>query len=209
MPHLDLTVDEVLSTTRTVRKRLDLTRPVEREVIEECIALAQQAPNGGNRQRMHFVALTDPERRAALAAVYRRGHDACFDNGAVAAFGNRMGTSVEYLYDHLHEVPVLLVPCRPLGDRPRHELTPFTWANHYGDAHMAGWSFMLAARERGLGAAMTTMHLLYEEEAAAVLGIDYERFAQTALIPVAYTIGTDFRPVARKPVAEILHWERW
>jgi nitroreductase len=210
MPRLNLTVDQALSTTRAVRKRLDLTRPVEREVIEECITLAQQAPNGGNFENMHFVAVTDPAQREALAGVYRRVF-ATFEAhaaGRVATYGERMGTSVDHLNEHLHKVPVLLVPCHNLP-RPREANIPFHWSNLMGDAHMATWSFMLAARERGLGTAMTTLHLICEQEAAEILGIDYDRVMQTALIPVAYTIGTDFRPVARKPVSEILHWDRW
>jgi nitroreductase len=210
MPHLNLTVDEALATTRAVRRRLDLARPVERSVIEECISLAQQAPNGGNFQVMHFVAVTDPEQRLALGEIYRAGLRLILGEGESfqSHYGDRMGASVEYLFDHIHEAPLLLVPCRELA-APRAELTPFRWANHYGDAHMATWSFMLAARERGLGTAMTTVHLLHEQEAAEVLGIDYEHVAQTALLPVAYTLGTDFRPVARKPIEEILHWDRW
>ena len=210
MPHLNLTVDEVLTTTRAVRKRLDLTHPVEREVIEECIALAQQAPTGGNVELKHFIAVTDPAQRTALAEVYRRAYrdfvpDA--DTG-LNRYGDRMWDSSQYLYHHLHEVPVLLVPCRVFIEA-RVGQSPFRWSGLFADAHMATWSFMLAARERGLGTCMTTLHLLYEEEAAAVLGIDFEHVAQTALIPVAYTVGTDFLPVTRKPVAEILHWDRW
>ena len=214
MTHLNLTVDEVLSTTRAVRRRLDLTRPVERGVIEECIALAQQAPNGGNYQVMHFVAVTDAAQRQALAEVYRKGFRAIYQPERVdgdldrGMFTDSVHRSAVYLYDHLHQVPVLLVPCRVLY-ASRDKLQPFRWATHFADAHPATWSFMLAARERGLGTCFTTAHLLYEEEAADVLGIEYERFGQTSLIPVAYTIGTDFQPVARKPVDEVLHWDRW
>lgn len=210
MPHLNLTVDEVLSTTRAVRKRLDLTRPVEREVIEECIALSQQAPKGGNSELVQFVAVTDPDQRFALAEVYRAALYELFggDENLRKLYSQRMAESAMYLRDHIHEIPVLLVPCRPLR-RPRAELPPYLWATHFADAHLATWSFMLAARERGLGTVMTTLHLAREEEAAKVLGLDYEHMTQTSLIPVAYTIGTDFRPVARKPVNEILHWDRW
>jgi len=119
-----------------------------------------------------------------------------------------MGASVEYLYQHLHEVPVLLVPCHTLP-RAREAQLPFNWANLFADAHMATWSFMLAARERGLGTSMTTVHLLREEEAARVLEIDYEHVIQTALIPVAYAHGTAFKPAPRRSVAEVLHWNHW
>jgi nitroreductase len=210
MPRLNLSVDEVLSTTRAVRKRLDPTLPVEREVIEECTALAQQAPAGGNSQNVRFVAVTEPDRRLALAELYRRAFRSGFPNFAQgpAQYGARVWPSVHYLYEHLHEAPVLLVPCH-LVNGQRETFTPFRWCSLFANAHMATWSFMLAARERGLGTCMTTGHLVHEREAATVLGIDYESVVQTALIPVAYTIGTDFRPVARKPVGEILHWDRW
>jgi nitroreductase len=210
MTHLNLTVAEVLSTTRAVRRRLDLGRPVEPDVIAEGIALAQQAPCGGNFQNMAFIAVADPAQRRALADVYRRAYEAFTPHAGWtrAAYAARMGASVEYLFEHLHEVPVLLVPCHTLP-RPREAQQPFNWANLFADAHMATWSFMLAARERGLGTSMTTVHLLREEEAASVLRIDYERIIQTALIPVAYTRGTTFNPVARKPVEDVLHWDRW
>jgi nitroreductase len=210
MPHLNLTVDEVLATTRAVRRRLDLSKPVEREIIEECIALAQQAPTTGDIQMKHFIAVTDPDQRLALAELYRRSYRAEWGEMPEEhpRHGERIWASTQHFYTHLHEIPVLLVPCHEL-DGSRGEQTVFTWAGLFADAHMAAWSFMLAARERGLGTCMTALHLRYEEEAAAVLGIDYEHLVQTAMIPVAYTIGTSFRPVARKPVAEILHWDRW
>jgi nitroreductase len=210
VPHLNLSVDDALSTTRAVRRRLDLARPVEPEVIAECVALAQQAPSGGNFENMAFIAIADPAQRLALAEVYRRAYEAFTPHAGWtrAPYAARMGASVEYLYQHLHEVPVLIVPCHTLP-RPRSEQIPFNWANLFADAHMATWSFMLAARERGLGTSMTTVHLLREEEAAGVLGLDYDGFIQTALIPVAYTRGTDFKPAARKPANEVLHWDRW
>ncbi len=210
MPHLHLGADELLTTTRAVRKRLDLRRPVEREVIAECAALAQQAPNGGNAQMAHFVAVTDPAQRAVLAAVWNRGHrEFNPDPGrARALYGERVWGSLEHLAAHLHEVPVHLVPCRAIGV-PRAELGHFHWANVFADAHMATWSFMLAARERGLGTCLTTLHLQFEREAAEVLGIPFEAVVQTALVPLAHTIGTDFKPGPRRPVEAVLHWDRW
>jgi nitroreductase len=210
MPHLNLAVDEALSTTRAVRRRLDLTRPVEATIIRECIALAQQAPTDGNFQHLHFVAVTEPDQRLALAELHRRSFRTSLPDFAQGPtrYGARMWPSVHYLYEHLHEVPVLLVPCH-LANGQRETFTPFRWCILFANAHMATWSFMLAARERGLGTSVTMAHLVHEKEAAQVLRIEYERVVQTALIPVAYTHGTDFRPVARKPVDEILHWDRW
>jgi nitroreductase len=113
-----------------------------------------------------------------------------------------------HLDTHLHEVPALVIPCQRLL-QPREQTTHFGWTIAFADAHMATWSFMLAARERGLGTCFTTLHLLYEQEAADVLGLPYERVMQTALLPVAYTLGTTFRPGPRRPMAEVLHWDRW
>ncbi len=212
---LDLTPDELLATTRSVRKRLDLTRPVEREVLEECLYLAQQAPTGSNRQHWHFVVVTEPATRAALADCYRRGwtsyraaQDASPPSGhpARVARMRRVLASAQYLADHLHEVPVHVVPC-VMG---RTEGEPVVvQAARWGSVLPAVWSFMLAARARGLGTAWTTLHLPHEREAAELLGIPYDQVMQTALIPVAYTIGTDFKPARREPLETIVHWEGW
>jgi len=214
MTSLPLTADELLSTTRAVRKRLDFTRPVERTILEECLTLAQQAPSGSNSQEWHFVVVTDPSKRAALAAIYRVGWDgyaATFstrriDDPARMTAVSRMRSSAQYLADHMHEAPVLLIPCiqgRTDGQPAAEQ------AGVWGSVIPATWSFMLAARARGLGTAWTTLHLGGEEEAARVLDIPYQEVMQVALIPVAYTIGTDFKPAPRKPLATMVHWEGW
>jgi nitroreductase len=208
MPLLDLTADELLATTRAVRKRLDLTRPVEPELLEECVRLAIQAPTSTNTQNWHFVVVTDEARRAALAELYLRSwipynggkspHEAPDDPGA--------DSTSRYLAAHLHEVPAHVIACiegRPEG------LAPPDLAWFYGSIIQAGWSFQLAARARGLGSVWTTHHLDYEREAADVLGIPFDEITQVALIPVAYTIGTDFKPAPRKPLSTVLHWQTW
>lgn len=216
---LHLTPDELLSTTRSVRRRLDLTRPVERGLIEECLRMAQQAPTGGNRQGAVFVVVTDPARRSALAALYRRGWDRYLSEGVGSAGPPRRGTtpadagqqarigrSARYLAEHLAEVPVHVVACH----RGRTEGAPqVAQASAFGSVLPAVWSFMLAARARGLGSAWTTIHLFHEREAAEVLGIPYDEYAQVALIPVAHAIGTDFRPGPRRDLAEFARWEGW
>lgn len=212
MPNLGLAVDEVLATTRAVRKRLDLTRPVEREVLDECFQLAQQAPTGSNRQGWGFVVVTDPAKRLALAELYRkswgpysRSRTSATDE-ADQATQDRVRDSASYLADHLHEVPVHVIPVI----RGRTDGAPIVGqAGVWGSILPAAWSFMLAARARGLGTTWTTLHLRYEEEAAEVLGLPYAEVMQAALIPVAYTLGTEFKPGPRAPLESFVHWEQW
>jgi len=220
MPLLPLSPDEMLSTTRSVRKRLDFSRPVEPELIRECLELAVQAPTGANSQGWHFVVVTDQEQRKALGEIYRKGHRSYREKTASAhplyegrtlsrEFAKtlkKVRDSSEYLAEHMHEVPVLLVPC--IWGRVDGQPT-VVQAGVWGSILPAVWSFMLAARLRGLGSSWTTVHLYYEQEAAEVLGIPYEKVTQAALIPVAYTLGTDFKPVSRLPLDSILHWDRW
>ncbi len=205
---LSLTPDQLLSTTRAVRRRLDLDRPVERDVLLECVELALQAPSGSNSQRWHWVFVTDPAKRAALAELYNRVFSKAYTPEALGQMdeaGHRVWSSAKYLADHLHEVPVLLVPC--LWGRPPEGVG--NQAGYWASILPAMWSFMLAARSRGLGTTLTSMHLVHEQEAAAVLGIPYERCAQAGLVPVAYTKGTDFHRAERRPAAEVVHWDEW
>jgi nitroreductase len=215
---LDLTADELLSTTRSVRKRLDLTRPVERELIVECLQLAQQAPSGGNRQGASFVVVTDAERRRALAEVYRKGWDRYLSEGILGGpprptddpskrtLQRKIGSSAKYLADHLAEVPVHVVPCHPGRTEDRALVAQ---ASAFGSVLPAVWSFMLAARARGLASAWTTIHLFYEREAAEILGIPYEEISQVALIPLAHSIGTDYKAGARESLESFVHWDAW
>lgn len=205
---LDLSPDELLSTTRAVRRRLDLTRPVERELIEQCLALAVQAPSSTNVQSWHFVVVTDPELRTALARLYRTAweHYAGRSADTPGEGETPAQTSSRYLALHLHEVPVHVIPCiegRPEG------MAAADLAAHYGSIVQAGWSFQLAARSRGLGSAWTTYHLDHEREAAAILGIPYDTVTQVALLPLAHTVGSHFRAGPRRPLDQIAHWDGW
>lgn len=209
---LPLTPDELLATTRAVRRRLDLERPVERRLLEECLRLAQQAPTAGYRQDWHFVVVTDSSRRAALGELWRRGARTYLARRPQAAAGllvpgpRRLLRSVAHLMRHIGDVPVHVVPCiegRTDGKPAAAQ------ASRWGTIVPAAWSFMLAARARGLGTVWTTFHLQQEEEAAELLGIPYAEVMQAALIPVAYTTGTDFRPARRRPLETMVHWERW
>jgi nitroreductase len=212
-----LTPDELLTTTRAVRRRLDLSRPVGRKVIEECIHAALQAPNAGNRQKIHFVVVTEEKKRASLADIYRKGSAEYFKmrwenlakgsgNPAKDAAEKRVMDSAWYLHEHLHEVPVHIVPC--ISGRTDGMPAP-DQAARWGTIFPAAWSFMLAGRARGLGTTFTTLHLNCEKEAAELLGIPFEEVMQAGLLPVAYTKGADFRPAARPPVSEIIHWDGW
>ena len=215
--HLSLSADELLTTTRSVRKRLDFTRPVEPEVLNECLEIAVQAPTGGNSQTWSFVVVTDPAKRQALGDIYRRGFAdyrqlTAGITGRVLADPNKAATmqrvvdSSDYLAEHMHEVPVLVIPCirGRMEGKSAHDQ-----AGTWGSILPATWSFMLAARERGLGSVWTTIHLFYEQDAANVLGIPFEKVTQAAMIPVAYTLGTDFKPAGREPLDKVVHWEQW
>jgi nitroreductase len=200
--------DALLATTRSVRKRLDLARPVEAEVVLDCLRLAVQAPTASNTQKWRWLVVTDAAKRAGLAELYRQvGGEylrARADSG-LEGQDKRVYDSANYLADHLHEVPVHVIPCI-LGrtDGKGNEAT----AAFYASIIPAAWSFMLALRSRGLGATWTTLHLQKEKEAAALLGIP-DDVTQVALLPVAYTLGTDFKPAARPPVEEITYWDTW
>jgi nitroreductase len=205
---LDLTPDELLSTTRAVRKRLDLERPVEREVLEECLQLAQQAPTASYSQNWHFVVVTDADKRAALGELWRQVAYPYLQRGGGPREGQmaRIGDAVVHLAEHIQDVPVHVIPC-VLG-RYEGKSNPMV-ASMFGSIIPAAWSFMLAARSRGLGTVWTTFHLMHEREAAEILGIPYDEVTQVALIPTAYTLGTDFKPGKRKPLDTMVHWDRW
>ena len=211
MPPFDLeTTDRLLSTTRAVRRRLDLERPVEPDVIREALELAVQAPTGSNRQGWRFVVVTDAAKRAALADIYRKGamgylskaHERA--SAAGSAQTERVFSSTLYLAEHFQDVPVHVIPCIE-SSTPRN---PTAWSSLMGSIYPAVWSFQLALRSRGLGSTLTTLHLLHADEAAALLGIPDE-VIQVALLPVAYTIGTDFKPAQRPPIDEVTHWDHW
>lgn len=201
-------VDWLLSTTRSVRRRLDLGREVPREVILECLRLAVQAPTGSNSQSWRWIVVTDAAKRAALADLYRGvGTDylaAAKDMRSGDEQTDRVYQSAYYLLEHLHEVPVHVIPC--VYGRP--DATALGAGSLYGSIVPAVWSFQLALRSRGLGSCYTTLHLGLEQQANELLGIP-DGVTQAALIPVAWTKGTDFKPVARRPVEEITYWDGW
>jgi nitroreductase len=213
---LTLSPDELLTTTRSVRKRLDLTRPVPLDLVRECLEIALQAPSGSNRQSWQWIVVTEADQRKAIGEFYRRavaeylaseGSAARLfaDDPTRAPVQQRVGSSVAWLGEHMGDVPVLLIPCLLSTSGP---LPQGNQADVWGSLLPAVWSYMLAARARGLGSAWTTLHLEYEAEVARLLGLP-DDVHQGALIPTAYYTGTGFRPAARVPLDKVLHLDRW
>ena len=209
-----LSPDELLTTTRSVRRRLDLSRGVPLELIRECLEVALQAPSGSNKQDWHWVVVTEAETRRAIGDYYSRAVSAYLESSrsAAALFADdpdrsavqrRVGESVGYLGEHMGEVPALVIPCITAPD-----LGSGNQAGLWGSLLPAAWSYMLAARARGLGTAWTTLHLRYETEISQLLGIPAD-VRHGALIPTAYFTGDTFRPAPRQPLDEVLHLNQW
>jgi nitroreductase len=210
---LELTPDELLSTTRSVRKRLDLTRPVEREVVLDCLDIALQAPTGSNRQGWAWMFVEDAGKKQAIADLYGVHFDEYAavpttwpDGDPRRAQADRVLGSATYLREHFHEVPVMMIPLfrGRLDDVPVH-----TAAGAWGSLLPAVWSFMLALRARGLGSAWTTLHLRSEREVADICAIPYDDYTQAGLFPIAYTVGTEFKPAKRLDATDLVHWDTW
>ena len=209
------TVDHLLTTTRSVRRRLDFSRPVPKEVLERCLEVAMQAPTGSNSQGWSFVVVTDSEKRAAIGQLYNRAFEAYRrmpDARPQLQEGDprykqtlRIIDSAYYLAQRLHEVPVLVLAC---VEGRVENAGVLAQASVYGSILPAVWSLMLALRARGIGSAWTTLHLMYEKETAALLGIP-DHITQAALLPVAYFSGADFKPAKRLPARSFIHWNAW
>ncbi len=214
MSNLD-SAEYVLTTTRSVRKRLDLQRRVDRSLVEDCLDIALQAPNGSNMNTWKWVLVDDPASIRRIAELYELAlndfvvslGDATGDNyqGAHIPGFERIDASVDYLRQHLAEVPVIVFPL--MAGRPE-GASVFYQASMWGSVLQAAWSFFLALRTRGLGSAWTTAHLMREAEFADLLGIP-PQYTQTGLFPVAYTIGTDFKRAWRAPVSDVASWNQF
>ena len=224
---LDLRIcDTLLTTTRSIRRRLDLSRPVPPELIEECLEVAVQSPSATNTQKWRFVVIRDAEKRAGIARLYKQAFESYWEQADDATYGTtgpastlegargkplpgnslqRMIDSAVYLVDHLHEVPVHVLFC--IEDQVR-DVPLFDQATAYGSILPAAWSFMLAARARGLGCCWTTVHLTHADEAARLLNLP-DTVTQCVLLPVAYYTGTDFKAARRIPASQLTHWDTW
>jgi nitroreductase/uncharacterized protein YndB with AHSA1/START domain len=199
--------DQLLSTTRAVRRRLDLERNVPDDLLLRCIELAEQAPTGGDITSRRWLVVRDPEIKKKLADLYREAGG----NRIVERAERHRGTghpkqgvldSAAHLAENLERVPVLVLAT--------------VWGVHddsgrpglFDSVIQAAWSFCLALRSRGLGSAWTTLHLGKAKECAEVLGIP-DDVTQVVLLPVAWTIGTEFKPASRRPASEIVWFDRW
>ena len=214
---LNLSPDELLTTTRAVRRRLDFDRPVELDIVRECVRIALQAPSGSNRQGWHWVVVTDADQRARIAELYLAAFAEYRDTatqpgglfaaeGERAAVQKRVSTSIEYLAQNMHRVPIMLIACVQAPGSA--VLTDSAQATMWGSLFPAVWSYMLAARARGLGTAWTDLHLRYEREIAEMLGLP-DGIRQGPLVPTAYTLGTDFQAAPRASLDDVLHIDRW
>jgi nitroreductase len=204
-------IDHLLSTTRAVRRKLDLERPVEPEVLEECLNLALQAPTPGNVQAWRWLVVRDRAVKQRLGAIFREVGEAYLADRKAAAGDAAAQPSVaralasgQHLIDVIERVPVFVIPVlagRPAGDNA-------VDAAFYGGIFPAVWSFQLALRSRGLGSTLTTYHLAREAEAAEILGIP-DGHTQVGLLPVAYTTVPDFKPAPRTPLSEVAFLDHW
>ncbi|MAI78209.1 MAG: nitroreductase [Deltaproteobacteria bacterium] len=223
MTLLDLSAEELLLTTRAVRKRLDFEKPLDPSLIHECLEVALQAPSGSNAQGWHFVVVTDSKKRKAIGDLYAKGFALYREmNESAHALRDkasdeldtqqmeRVVDSAEYLASNLHRAPALVIPCvEGRTDEVTGRASTMANASQFGSVLPAFWSFMLAARLRGLGTAWTTIHLMFEKQVAELLDIPFDRITQAGLSPVAYTKGTDFKLARRKPLASVLHENGW
>ena len=204
--------DKLLSTTRSVRKRLDFDRDLQTGIVMDCLELALQAPTGSNRQGWRWIVVTDEGLRRELGRIYRKGAGDYLKQGMAQAWesasaqNERVFDSAIYLAENIERAPVHVIPCirAELPENPPR----FMWTGLLGSILPAVWSFQLALRSRGLGSVFTTLHLRCEAEAAALLGVP-DDFMQAALVPVAWTLGTNFSPAARRPLDEVVHVNGW
>lgn len=208
-----MTPEELLTTTRSVRRRLDFERPVPRELLLDCVRVAIQAPTGSNRQGWQWMFVTDPDKKQRIGELYKESWYAYSKSRPEYPEGDprreqlpRVVRSAQFLAEHFGEVPAMVIPCIEGRAEGAGSLGA---AGLYGSIVPAAWSFMLAARLHDLVCAYTTLHLKYEREVAGLLGIDYDRYTQAALLTVGFFKGESFKPAERIPLEQIVHWDHW
>jgi nitroreductase len=201
--------DEILATTRSVRRRIDFARSVDAALIYDCIDVAVQAPTGVGDETWRFVVLTQAEKKAQLAAIYRQSFDAFLT--ARAAELNAQGRTLEsfspnyrYLADHMQDFPVLIVVCRE-GRPPADTAGQIAF---YGSVIPAAWSLMVALRARRLGSTWTTLHARYEAQTAAIIGMPATATA-AVLLPVGHMKDATLRRAERTPARQVTYWNAW
>lgn len=198
-------VDAALTTTRSVRLRLDLERPVDNEIILDCIDIAEQAPSGGNQGSRRWIVVRDPAMKDKLAALYMEaaGKWMIESRDKTAGTGHpneKVMASAAYLAEHLAEVPAIVIPTiigvHDGSGRP----------GLFDSVIQSAWSFCVALRARGLGTAWTTAILSRTDEVREILGIP-DGMTEIAMLPVAWTRGTEFKPAPRFPAREITYFD--
>ena len=208
--------DHALKTTRSVRFRLDFERPIDPDLITECLEIALQAPTASNSQQWQWVVVTEPEKIAAIADVYERSFQVLANRppeerpdygpgDSRTEQSEKVTASATYLAEQMHRCPALLLAC--INGRVEDEGAQ-RQAAVYGSILPGAWSFMIAARVRGIGMAWTTLHLRHEEEVADLIGIPRD-VTQAALFPMAHFTGDDFKPAPRVPLDQVVHWNQW
>ncbi len=208
-------VETLLTTTRSVRKALDVSAPVDVGEIRDCLRIGLQAANGSNQQAWRWIVVTDPALRTSIAELYRQAYlgkvGGEFLAGLIPAGtpGAALMSSTEWLVEHLAEVPVLVIPCyEPTYPRTQGDES-FYLATLYGSIFPAVWNFQLALRTRRYGTCITTLHLNHETAVRELLGIP-ETYVQGCLLPVARVrAGYEFRPAPRRPLDEVVAMNRW
>lgn len=207
-PDYQAIVDHALMTTRGVRQRLDFDRDVDDQIILDCIDVAEQAPTGGNNGSRRWMIIRDQDTKDRMAELYlSAGVDWVIETAKrLEGSGHqneRLMTGARHLGENIARTPALVMPTI-LG---RHDGSGRPGL--FDSVIQSAWSFMVALRARGLGTVWTTMYLNEAPAVAELLDLP-EHVTQICLFPVAYTIGTDFKPTSRRyPAREIAYFDRY
>ena len=208
-------IEELLTTTRSARKSLDLSAPVALDTIRDCLRIGLQAANGSNQQSWRWVIVTDKGLRDEIAGLYRAAYLEKVGGQLIAGFmpsgtsEARLMSSTEWLVENMAEVPALVIPCyEPTMPRAEGDES-FYLATLYGSIFPAVWNFQLALHSRGYGTCITTLHLHHERDVRELLGIP-ESFTQGCLLPVGrLRSGSRFTAAPRRAIDEVVGINGW